>query len=222
MPGRGAEISDRERMWAHAYCGPARFNGNEASRISGVSIPEGKRIARRPHVLALVEKLLQERSQRWELSAKRWIEEVLALAYSDALDLLEEVRDESGEVQRGQLRFRPLETLAPQVRAAVSRVQVKADGTMTVEMHNKVSPLRILGQYMRLFGDDAPLPPGAPDPRDVSAHRDGRDEQQFLGGLTVIAPGGVPETMREQRRDDGQGDLFAAQSGGDQSKREGA
>ena len=180
------ELTGTQRTWAMFYTGAARFNASEAARLTGCAEAEGRQMMNRPQVAAFVERLLAERSARYELSARSWVEELLALSYSDVTDLLEEHVEESG---RRTYRLKELDKLPKQITRCIQQMKVKPDGSVEFRLHDKVGPLRLLGQYMRLLQDQAP-PAGAPTSADTASAVVAEEAgPRFLGGLTLIGPG---------------------------------
>lgn len=175
-------LSDKERQFAAYYVGPARFNASAAARYIGAHPGEGSRLRKKPEVAAEVERLCQQMCDRWLVSSQRWLAEVLSLAMSDPTEVL----PEDGAMDVGSVKQLP-----PQVRAAIRELTVKPDGTVTVKMHPKEGPLRMLGEYIGTLKRQGLTPAGDPPPEADD------DEGGVLLGLRMIGPGATVDTRPE-------------------------
>ena len=171
----------RSRALARAYVGPARFNASEAGRRSGYNPTQAREtLTKQPGVRAFVEKLCQQLVGKWDVSTRRWLDDVAAIAQSDIRDVV--------DYNCGVLELKDLSRLLPQVTAAIASIDIRetkaGSRTIKVRMHDKKTALQMLAVSWhpgcRPRGTDrkrlgrAQLPGGACDDRTGVRSRKGR------------------------------------------------
>ena len=154
------EPTDRQRSWAEAYVGPARFNASEAARLTGLSEAEGRRLRTKAHIIDLVEKLQAEAVKSRLISMDRTLEEIIAIALSDLTEIV--------TIEDGRLIVRSLDELPRGVRSCIKSVKLRRsrhantgeDGdefeeVFEITLHDKLKALEMLGRYQKMFSENA-------------------------------------------------------------------
>lgn len=147
-------LTDKQKAWAQAYIGPAKFNASEAARIAGISEAEGRKNRSKPHVVTYIEELLRECLQRRTVSQDRIIEEIVSVALSDLADVL--TVTESDLVNVKTLDSLPRHVTSAVRKIKLSRRQVagkkdKWEEVLEIELHDKVKALGLLAQHLGLL-----------------------------------------------------------------------
>jgi len=106
-------------------------------------------------------------AKRAEVAAEEVLRELKALGFSDIGNVVrwqpelvyEEIEDEEDpdkparQVMVSRVMVVDSKTMTPEVRVAVSRVSQSANGTITVQMHDKHGPLVSIGNHLGMFID---------------------------------------------------------------------
>lgn len=124
------------------------FNGKQAAIRAGHAEKsaawQGSRYLTKPQVQLAIDALIQERSERLEISGDRVLAEYARLAYFDPASL----EDADGKLL-------PLKKMHPHTRACIKSYDYKRK---RVELWPKMDALAFLGRYTKLVDGDA-LPP---------------------------------------------------------------
>ena len=133
-----AKCSHRERAFAEAYVGPARFNSSRAAVMVGYSDSQwiratAAKIKHRPAVMAYIQALLAAASPPPEAI----LAELADVAFSEFRDHIEITRDQrTGEVVRVKMDLRSkveaLHILAKARKLLVDRVEQEVHGEVLV------------------------------------------------------------------------------------------
>jgi phage terminase small subunit len=173
------ELTDRQRGWAEAYVGPARYNASEAARMTGLSEAEGRRYRTKAHIVDYVEQLQASAIKSRLISMDRTLEEIISIALSDITEIV--------TIDDGRLIVRSLDELPRSVRCCIRSIKLRRSKRPTGEdeegkdefeevfeltLHDKIKALEMLGRYQKMFSDNA---------------GDGEERPAFVG-FEMIAP----------------------------------
>lgn len=144
-------------------CGTDAYRAAYPRANDSTARKEASKLMADPRVARQIRLLTAELCARYRHSAKRTLDEVAALAYSNAQDFL----DDDGS-------FRSPRNIPRVLMAAVKRIEadeiygaVGEDGERKVvgrkvrlELHDKVAPLRLLAQHYNLLVEQVQVSPG--------------------------------------------------------------
>lgn len=165
-------ITDKQKAWARAYVGPSRFNASAAARLVGIKEGTGRDYRANSGVMDYVEHLQQDALRRHMLSQARTLEELIAMGFSNITDII--------TVEEGKVVMKDLEGCPRFVTAAIKKMKLRRsnrgdgdfDDILEIELHDKMSALRMLGQHQGLFEKGA----------------SGDEEEHVFTGLEIVAP----------------------------------
>lgn len=173
-------LTDRQRVFCEEYL--VDLNGSAAARRAGYSPKIARTMAQQnldnPAVLEYLTRLMNERSQRTQITADRVISETARLAFSD----LRKLFDENGALK-------PVQQWPDDMAAAVSAVEVdelfegigadrvQVGYTRKVKLWDKPKALEMVGKHLKLWIDR--LEHSGPDGGPIQTRDDGIDLQQL-------------------------------------------
>ncbi|MGL4909730.1 MAG: terminase small subunit [Cetobacterium sp.] len=145
----------------HAFCQEYMidFNAAKAANRAGYSVHSSAAIAARlllnVKIRDHLDKLMEERSQRTQITADRVLQELAAIGFSRITDVVEigdGITNEEGDVVN---RLKVKKTSEWTIESSKSVEMLKEDryGALTVKMHTKVAALQKLGEHLGLFRD---------------------------------------------------------------------
>jgi phage terminase small subunit len=153
-------LTDRQRAWAEAYVGPARYNASEAARTTGLSEAEGRRLRTKAHVVDYVEQLQAESVKSRLISMDRTLEEIISIALSDITEIV--------TIENGKLIVRSFDELPRGIRCCIKSVKLRRsrhanagengdefEEVFEITLHDKIKALEMLGRYQAMFTDNA-------------------------------------------------------------------
>lgn len=123
------------------------FNATRAAERAGYSPRSarhyGAKLARRPALLAEIERIAAQRETRILVDGERVVAELMRLAFSDIRDFL--------EAAGGTERLKPLDALSTKETAAIAALR-PGDGARgpTLRLHAKTQALRALARHVGL------------------------------------------------------------------------
>lgn len=163
------------------------LNATQAAIRAGYSAKTaysiGQENLNKPEIAEMVQKAMDERSERTGISADRVLKELAKIGFSDIRKAVKwysqanvaavDMDGVEGEIEDGSLRF----AVANQVElvssneiddetaAAISEVSMTDKGGLKVKLHDKRAALVDLGRHLKLFTDNVEhsgsvLPPG--------------------------------------------------------------
>jgi phage terminase small subunit len=134
------------------------LNASEAAKRAGYSEANagkvGPHLANLPHVRATIERLMEERTYKVEITQQRVLHELALLAFSDVnhYDI-----DDNGNIALRQGAPKHAMRAVSKIKRKVS---VDKDGNVTREVElslwDKPNPLRLAGKHVGLFWDKSP------------------------------------------------------------------
>lgn len=150
-------LTDKQKAWAEAYVGPAKFNASAAAQMAGVDPSTGREYRTKQNVIAYVEQLQAERLQGRVISQDRTLEEIFSIATSDLTDVF-------SFSDGGNLVVRDLDDLPRHVTCTIKKIKVTRrkdsggdwEDVLELELHDKVKALALLAQHQGLLSGDPP------------------------------------------------------------------
>lgn len=145
-------LNRRQKQFCEEYA--AESNGTKVyARIYGVSAEIASRNAhkllQKPEIQCYIQELLQERSQRVQITGDRVLLELGRIGFSDILQAVE--LDENGEV-----RVKNLKEIPQDLRVCISEITatrtLKAS-RITLKLHSKTAALESLMKFLGLFSE---------------------------------------------------------------------
>jgi phage terminase small subunit len=138
---------------------------------------------KKPEIKRAIQKAMDKRAKRLEISQDRILEELAILAYSDLKHYLDIDPD------TGAIRAKGFENMPENASRALKAIKedrvIKEDADghkvtifdkVRFELHDKIKPLELLGKHLGMF----------------------KDEVQVSGGLTINVISAVPRPERKQ------------------------
>jgi len=167
-------LTGKQKAWAQAYVGPARFNASEAARLTGIAISSGVENRSKPHIMDYVEELQKDALRRHMISQARTLEELVAIGFSNITDILTVDGD-------GRVTMKDLDEAPRHVTSSIKKMKLKRtnkpdgdfDEILEIELHDKMTALKMLGTFQGLF-----------------ERQDGGDDEEkpVFTGLEIVAP----------------------------------
>ena len=143
------KLTEKQKRFCEEYL--IDLNATQAAIRAGYSSKTASRIAvellNKTHVSDYLSKLMQQRSQRTEITADRVLAELAAIAFSDRTELAR-----VGE--RGEVTFAPTDRLGTQIKKTIAGIENGKYGTK-VTSYDKVKALELLGKHLGLFSSGA-------------------------------------------------------------------
>lgn len=124
------------------------FNATQAAIRAGYSSKTANRIATenlsKPVIQKEIERRIQERQQRTEITQDRIVEELAALSFSKITDYL--------EIENGEVIFKDTSELTEDQKRAILSVKQTQYG-IEIKLNNKTKPLELLGRHLGMWND---------------------------------------------------------------------
>lgn len=142
-PKPRTSLTDREKVFVMSYC--AHYDMAKAARDAGYSprraSAEARRLMDDPRVQAVVKRTLRNRFERYDITADRILEELAALAFTDATMTARTYTSCDG-VQR--VSAVDTDLLPAFVRKAITGLREGAHGQVEIKMADKIKALELL------------------------------------------------------------------------------
>lgn len=129
------------------------------------------RMARRPHVAAELERRMPLVADRIEYTEVRVLDKLAMIAEANAVDAFvmsrPQKKDGSGKRTEDLIaKMRPIHEWPTALKVAVKSLKFGTDGSVTIEMHDKLRALTKIGEHFGMFATagrrgDEPPPDGA-------------------------------------------------------------
>jgi phage terminase small subunit len=127
------------------------LNGYRAAKRAGYAEGGARNVAsqllKKPEIAAAVARAQQERRERLRITADRVLSELARIAFADIGRLV--TRNEKGLV------LKDTDDLSPDDLAAVSTIEVSADGKGRIRLHSKLRALDAIARHLGLFAPSA-------------------------------------------------------------------
>ena len=124
----------------------------------------GQETFNKPHIQAAIQKEMNKRARRTEITADKVLEEYAKLGFSDVTDYLQVVTErvlvghdkETGEPISDISQFVLMKDTAdipPEKLAAISEVKQHKDGSISFKLHDKRGALDSIARHLGMFND---------------------------------------------------------------------
>lgn len=144
------DLSVRQQMFVREYL--IDLNATQAAIRAGYSKKtagsQGERLLNRSDIKAIVQKKMDERATRVDITADRVLEEIAKLAFSNINDFV--------DWSDGAVSIRASAGIDNKKLGAISEVSESATqngSNIKVKMHDKVRALELAGKHLKLFTD---------------------------------------------------------------------
>ncbi|HIZ55368.1 MAG TPA: terminase small subunit [Firmicutes bacterium] len=162
-------LNDHQKLFCDEYL--LDFNAAAAARRSGYGTSSGYRLLQMPACTSYIQKKIQERKEKIQVTEQDIIGELSSIAFAKATDYLQITEQDTG---KQVLQAIPAEQLSAGQRAAVEYVRQTSAG-ISVKLHDKVRALELLGKHIGLFA----VKPSVKPSEDLEVHVEyGSNESQ--------------------------------------------
>jgi len=146
----------KQKQWAHRFV--EHGNATRAAREAGYTGNEnvikamGTQNLSKPSVMALVEELKHAQEVRTGVDPDRIVNELAVTAFSDLAQFV--------EWDGKTLTLKPFSSLPKGATRAIKKITTTKDGTVTIELHEKMTALDKLMRHFGMFAaDNSSIPP---------------------------------------------------------------
>jgi len=158
--------SDREKQFIIEYL--VDLNATQAAIRAGYSARTAKqqaqRLIKKDSVQAAIQKEMNKRARRTEITADKVLEEYAKLGFSDVTDYLQVVTErilvghdkETGEPISDISQFvlmKDTKDIPPEKLAAISEIKQAKDGSISFKLHDKKGALDSIAKHLGMFVD---------------------------------------------------------------------
>lgn len=152
--GDRRNLTVKQQNFAQEYL--VDFNAGQAAIRAGYSKRsarvKGCELLKDPRIKAIVEKRLEELSERVKITQEQVVEELVKIAKADMSDFA--TWGPEGVQFKDSAELRPEDTAAV---AEVSQTITEHGGTRRIRLHDKLKALELLGRYFSMFNDNVNL-----------------------------------------------------------------
>lgn len=142
-------LSPKQQRFAAEY--PVDFNATAAAIRAGYSkktaAQQGYNLLQMPEIQLAIKEEFKGRQERTQITGDKVIGELAKIAFSDAADYAQVVKDGFGHIM---LSLTPTAELSADQRAALACIEETQAG-IKVRTHDKVKALELLGKHLGLF-----------------------------------------------------------------------
>lgn len=143
------KLTDKQKRFCEEYL--IDLNATQAAIRAGykekTAYAQGQRLLKKVEAQDYLQKLMNERSQRTEITADRVLAELAAIAFSDRTELAQVDED-------GMVTFTPTEQLGDNAKKTIAGIENGKYGTK-VTTYDKVKALELIGKHLGLFSNGA-------------------------------------------------------------------
>lgn len=143
------KLTDKQKRFCEEYL--IDLNATQAAIRAGykekTAYAQGQRLLKKVEAQDYLQKLMNERSQRTEITADRVLAELAAIAFSDRTELAQVDED-------GMVTFTPTEQLGSNAKKTIAGIENGKYGTK-VTTYDKVKALELIGKHLGLFSNGA-------------------------------------------------------------------
>ena len=143
------KLTDKQKRFCEDYL--IDLNATQAAIRAGykekTAYAQGQRLLKKVEAQDYLQKLMNERSQRTEITADRVLAELAAIAFSDRTELAQVDED-------GMVTFTPTEQLGDNAKKTIAGIENGKYGTK-VTTYDKVKALELIGKHLGLFSNGA-------------------------------------------------------------------
>lgn len=143
------KLTDKQKRFCEEYL--IDLNATQAAIRAGykekTAYAQGQRLLKKVEAQEYLQKLMDERSQRTEITADRVLQELAAIAFSDRTAI---AQIEDG----GIVTFTPTDQLDKDAKKTISGIENGKYGTK-VTTYDKVKALELIGKHLGMFTSGA-------------------------------------------------------------------
>lgn len=144
-----AKLTDKQKCFCEEYL--VDLNATQAAIRAGykskTARSQGQRLLTNVYIQQYLQQLMDERSERTEITADRVLKELAAIAFSDRTELAQVGK-------HGEVNFTPTEQLPDEIKKIIAGIENGKYGTK-VTTYDKVKALELLGKHLGLFTSGA-------------------------------------------------------------------
>lgn len=144
-----AKLTDKQKCFCEEYL--VDLNATQAAIRAGykpkTARSQGQRLLTNVNIQQYLQQLMDERSERTEITADRVLKELAAIAFSDRTELAQVGK-------HGEVNFTPTEQLPDEIKKIIAGIENGKYGTK-VTTYDKVKALELLGKHLGLFTSGA-------------------------------------------------------------------
>lgn len=161
---RVVKLSVKQKMFVKEYL--IDLNATQAAIRAGYSPKtakeQGARLLSNVNVQAAIQFAMVKRERRTEIKADRVLQELAAVGFAQAVDVVRVVRRETEDGRTYQdVEILETDKVAQDTRTAIAGIKYGKYG-IEIKMHDKIRALEMLGRHLGLFNDAADT--NKPDP----------------------------------------------------------
>lgn len=156
------ELTGQQKLFVREYM--IDLNATQAAIRAGYSAKTaesmGNKLMQKPHIKAAIQKQMDKRSRKTDITAERVLQELAKIGFADIKDFLRyetektvvDYDDEGNPVYgyKQIVEAKPSEEIDGTL---VNEVSIGKDGTFRFKMHDKKAALEMLGKHLKLFTD---------------------------------------------------------------------
>lgn len=142
-------MTEKQKIFANEYL--IDLNATRAYRVAYPSVKKeeaaavnGSKLLRNTKVAAYIQKRMEERQKRTEITQDRVLEELAAIAFAKATDY--------AEVKEGQVIIKDTANMDEQQVRAIAGIEEGKFG-IKVKLNDKEKALELLGRHLGMFKD---------------------------------------------------------------------
>lgn len=140
-----AKLTDKQKCFCEEYL--VDLNATQAAIRAGykpkTARSQGQRLLTNVNIQQYLQQLMDERSERTEITADRVLKELAAIAFSDRTELAQVGK-------HGEVNFTPTEQLPDEIKKIIAGIENGKYGTK-VTTYDKVKALELLGKHLGMF-----------------------------------------------------------------------
>ena len=141
-----AKLTDKQKKFIDEYL--VDLNATQAAMRAGykekAAYRTGAENLRKPQIQEEIQKRMQERQQRTEVTQDMVVKELAAIAFARATDY--------AEVKSGTVRIKDTDALSDQQIGAISGIKEGANG-IEIKLNDKEKALELLGRHLGMWND---------------------------------------------------------------------
>lgn len=142
-------MTNKQKLFVNEYL--IDFNATQAYLRAGykakdekIAAVEGLKLLRKPNIQIEIEKRMEDREKRTEVTQDKVVKELARLAFTDRTSIV--------KVTSGSLRIKSFDELTEDQKACISGAKETKFG-IEVTFYNKEKALEMLGRHLGLFND---------------------------------------------------------------------
>jgi phage terminase small subunit len=149
-----AQLTAKQRAFVNEYL--VDLNATQAAIRAGYSPKtanvQGAENLTKPNVTQAIEKAMELREKRTEITADRVLAELAKIAFADGSDFASLVTRETEDGPVTDVVFYDTDTLPKDKKAAISAIKKTKYG-IAVETYDKIKALELIGRHLAMFTD---------------------------------------------------------------------